>query len=233
MDGVIGGFQSGYNYQFGQWVLGLETDIQASGQKGSTTSTGHRARRHARAPTTSCRGSERRAPAWASWCRRRSCSTARPVWPMARSSRTTRSAWPVSVRDRELQGRARPAGPPAPVSKGRSGAAGPPSSSISTWISASRPHRSLRRSRHGLQLEQPRDRQHRARRLQLPLGRRRLLIADKLLDPGGRLHPQAAPLLCAHGEIERPARISGRWRPAPSPMNFSSVLSYCYNATAA
>jgi len=36
MDGVIGGFQSGYNYQFGQWVLGLETDIQASGQKGST-----------------------------------------------------------------------------------------------------------------------------------------------------------------------------------------------------
>jgi outer membrane immunogenic protein len=37
MDGVIGGFQSGYNYQFGQWVLGLETDIQASGQKGSST----------------------------------------------------------------------------------------------------------------------------------------------------------------------------------------------------
>src|SRR6188472_698066 len=36
MDGVIGGFQSGYNYQFGQWVLGLETDIQASGQKGSS-----------------------------------------------------------------------------------------------------------------------------------------------------------------------------------------------------
>ena len=26
MDGVIGGFQSGYNYQFGQWILGLETD---------------------------------------------------------------------------------------------------------------------------------------------------------------------------------------------------------------
>src|SRR3979409_1106239 len=37
VDGVIGGFQSGYNYQFGQWVLGLETDIQASGQKGGTT----------------------------------------------------------------------------------------------------------------------------------------------------------------------------------------------------
>ena len=37
VDGVIGGFQSGYNYQFGQWVLGFETDIQASGQKGGTT----------------------------------------------------------------------------------------------------------------------------------------------------------------------------------------------------
>ena len=36
VNGVIGGFQSGYNYQFGQWVLGLETDIQASGQKGSS-----------------------------------------------------------------------------------------------------------------------------------------------------------------------------------------------------
>jgi outer membrane immunogenic protein len=37
VDGVVGGFQSGYNYQFGQWVLGLETDIQASGQKGGST----------------------------------------------------------------------------------------------------------------------------------------------------------------------------------------------------
>ena len=37
VDGVIGGFQTGYNYQFGQWVLGLETDIQASGQKGGST----------------------------------------------------------------------------------------------------------------------------------------------------------------------------------------------------
>jgi outer membrane immunogenic protein len=26
VDGVVGGFQSGYNYQFGQWILGLETD---------------------------------------------------------------------------------------------------------------------------------------------------------------------------------------------------------------
>jgi outer membrane immunogenic protein len=36
LDGVIGGFQSGYNYQFGQWVWGFETDIQASGEKGGT-----------------------------------------------------------------------------------------------------------------------------------------------------------------------------------------------------
>jgi outer membrane immunogenic protein len=36
VDGVIGGFQSGYNHQFGQWVWGWETDFQASGQKGST-----------------------------------------------------------------------------------------------------------------------------------------------------------------------------------------------------
>jgi outer membrane immunogenic protein len=33
---VIGGVQTGYNYQFGAWVWGLETDIQASGQKGSS-----------------------------------------------------------------------------------------------------------------------------------------------------------------------------------------------------
>ena len=37
IDGVIGGFQSGYNYQFGTWVVGFETDIQASGQKGGST----------------------------------------------------------------------------------------------------------------------------------------------------------------------------------------------------
>jgi outer membrane immunogenic protein len=35
VDGVIGGFQTGYNYQVGNWVWGFETDIQASGQKGS------------------------------------------------------------------------------------------------------------------------------------------------------------------------------------------------------
>src|ERR1700730_2660904 len=37
MDGVIGGLQSGYNYQFGTWVLGFEADIQLSGQKGGAT----------------------------------------------------------------------------------------------------------------------------------------------------------------------------------------------------
>jgi outer membrane immunogenic protein len=37
IEGVIGGFQSGYNYQFGAWVWGFETDIQASGQKGDST----------------------------------------------------------------------------------------------------------------------------------------------------------------------------------------------------
>jgi outer membrane immunogenic protein len=40
IDGVIGGGQSGYNYQFGAWVWGFETDIQASGQKGGSTFTG-------------------------------------------------------------------------------------------------------------------------------------------------------------------------------------------------
>ena len=37
MDGVIGGVQSGYNRQFGSWVLGFESDIQFSGQKGGAT----------------------------------------------------------------------------------------------------------------------------------------------------------------------------------------------------
>jgi outer membrane immunogenic protein len=35
--GVLGGGQLGYNWQFGQWVLGLETDIAASSLKGSTS----------------------------------------------------------------------------------------------------------------------------------------------------------------------------------------------------
>ena len=40
IDGVIGGFQTGYNYQFGAWVWGWETDFQWSGQKGGSTLTG-------------------------------------------------------------------------------------------------------------------------------------------------------------------------------------------------
>jgi outer membrane immunogenic protein len=40
IDGVIGGVQTGYNYQFGGWVWGWETDFQGSGQKGGQTLTG-------------------------------------------------------------------------------------------------------------------------------------------------------------------------------------------------
>jgi outer membrane immunogenic protein len=35
--GVFGGLQAGYNWQFGKWVLGLETDIQLSSQKDNHT----------------------------------------------------------------------------------------------------------------------------------------------------------------------------------------------------
>ena len=35
IDGVIGGFQSGYNYQAGNWVFGLESDLQAADQQGN------------------------------------------------------------------------------------------------------------------------------------------------------------------------------------------------------
>jgi outer membrane immunogenic protein len=37
MNGVIGGFQSGFNWQVGAWVLGTESDFQASGQRGTAT----------------------------------------------------------------------------------------------------------------------------------------------------------------------------------------------------
>jgi len=37
INGVIGGGQMGYNWQTGRWVLGLETDIQATGQQGTAT----------------------------------------------------------------------------------------------------------------------------------------------------------------------------------------------------
>jgi outer membrane immunogenic protein len=33
LDGVIGGGQIGYNWQFNRWLLGLEADIQGSGQR--------------------------------------------------------------------------------------------------------------------------------------------------------------------------------------------------------
>lgn len=36
-DGFIGGGQFGYNWQTGNWVFGIETDIQGSGQRGSAT----------------------------------------------------------------------------------------------------------------------------------------------------------------------------------------------------
>jgi outer membrane immunogenic protein len=36
-DGVIGGGQVGYNWQAGNWVAGLEADIQGSGQRGTIT----------------------------------------------------------------------------------------------------------------------------------------------------------------------------------------------------
>ena len=38
MDGVLGGGQIGYNWQFNRsWVLGLEADIQGTGQRGTAT----------------------------------------------------------------------------------------------------------------------------------------------------------------------------------------------------
>ena len=38
-DGVLGGFQAGYNWQTGPFVFGVEADIQASGAKGNVTAT--------------------------------------------------------------------------------------------------------------------------------------------------------------------------------------------------
>jgi outer membrane immunogenic protein len=38
LSGIIGGFQAGYNLQSGNWVFGLETDIQGSGQMGNHAS---------------------------------------------------------------------------------------------------------------------------------------------------------------------------------------------------
>jgi len=40
LNGVIGGLQAGYNWQTGNFLLGVETDIQLSGQKGNDLLTG-------------------------------------------------------------------------------------------------------------------------------------------------------------------------------------------------
>jgi outer membrane immunogenic protein len=37
MDGILGGLQAGYNWQSGSLVLGLEADIQGTGQQGTAT----------------------------------------------------------------------------------------------------------------------------------------------------------------------------------------------------
>src|SRR5215204_5916365 len=34
VNGVIGGGQAGFNWQVGNWVIGTESDLQGSGQKG-------------------------------------------------------------------------------------------------------------------------------------------------------------------------------------------------------
>ncbi len=38
-DGIVGGAQIGYNWQTASWVLGLVADIQASGMRGSASTT--------------------------------------------------------------------------------------------------------------------------------------------------------------------------------------------------
>lgn len=40
LDGVIGGGQVGYNWQTGNWVLGIEADIQGTSEQGTTYLTG-------------------------------------------------------------------------------------------------------------------------------------------------------------------------------------------------
>lgn len=37
MDGILGGGQAGYNWQSGSWVLGIEADIQGTGERGTST----------------------------------------------------------------------------------------------------------------------------------------------------------------------------------------------------
>ena len=220
MDGVIGGFQSGYNYQFGQWVLGLETDIQASGQKGSSV--------YGIAPGVTL-SADHKLP-WFGTSRTRLgvlvsptvllYGTAGVAYGQVKEDYTHTVAGVGSTNSNFKNVRA-----------GWTAGAG-----VEGVIPLHGSRRAdlkhcYARPGHGLQLEQPRDRQHRARRLQLPLGRRRLLIADKLVDLGPLASASGPSAMCAW-RINA-ARISGRRRLAPSQMNFSSVLSYCYNATAA
>ncbi len=83
--GAIGGVQAGYNWQFGNWVLGLEADIQASGLKDDAACLLTCA---ARSPDATIRtvawiGSARRARVLAT--------------PTARSSLITRVALPMAA----------------------------------------------------------------------------------------------------------------------------------------
>src|SRR5438105_6808250 len=39
MEGILGGLQAGYNLQSSNWVAGLEADIQATAQRGSSSLT--------------------------------------------------------------------------------------------------------------------------------------------------------------------------------------------------
>ena len=165
MDGVIGGFQSGYNYQFGQWVLGLETDIQASGQKGSSV--------YGIAPGVTL-SADHKLP-WFGTSRTRLgvlvsptvllYGTAGVAYGQVKEDYTHTVAGVGSTNSNFKNVRA-----------GWTAGAG-----VEGVIPLHGSRRAdlkhcYARPGHGLQLEQPRDRQHRARRLQLPLGRRRLLI---------------------------------------------------------
>jgi outer membrane immunogenic protein len=39
LDGILGGFQGGYNWQLSNWVFGIEADFQGTAQKGSSSLT--------------------------------------------------------------------------------------------------------------------------------------------------------------------------------------------------
>jgi outer membrane immunogenic protein len=87
IDGAIGGVQTGYNYQFGAWVWGLETDFQASGQKGGSTFTGV-------LPLTSITTDDKLD--WFGTVR------GRAALPMASSRIVRRSPWPACPLSRAL-----------------------------------------------------------------------------------------------------------------------------------